>query len=65
MPVEIKQLVVKGVMEGTQAPDKKSSVGANKAKEDAVGSLSYGLRKQIVDQCVQEVMDQIKKMNEF
>jgi hypothetical protein len=65
MPVEIKQLLVKGMMEGTQEPDKKSSTESNKAKEGGVGVLISGLRKQIVDQCVQEVMDKIKKMNEF
>lgn len=65
MPVEIKQLLVKGMMEGTQEPDKKSSDGSGKAKEGGAGGLSSGLRKQIVDQCVQEVMDRIKKMNEF
>jgi hypothetical protein len=65
MPVEIKQLLVKGMMEGTQEPDKKSTAGPSKEKEGGNGGLSSGLRKQIVDQCVQEVMDKIKKMNEF
>ena len=65
MPVEIKQLLVKGMMEGTQEPDKKSTAGPRKDKEGGNGGLSSGLRKQIVDQCVQEVMDKIKKMNEF
>jgi hypothetical protein len=66
MPVEIKQLLVKGTMEGTQEPDKKkSSAVRSKAPEEGVSSLSYGLKKQIIDQCVQEVMDRIKKMNEF
>ena len=65
MPVEIKQLVVKGLMDGTQEPDKKSSAASNTAKEGGSGGLSSGLRRQIVDQCVQEVMDKLKKMNEF
>ena len=65
MPVEIKQLLVKGMMEGSQEPDKKSSDTANTAKEGGSGGLSAALRKQIVDQCVQEVMDKLKKMNEF
>jgi hypothetical protein len=65
MPVEIKQLLVKGTMEGAQEPDKKSSAVRGKAAEEGVSSLSFGLKKQIVDQCVQEVMDRIKKMNEF
>jgi hypothetical protein len=65
MPVEIKQLVVKGKMEGDQEPEKKSSASATTEKGEGAGGLSYGLRKQIVDQCVQEVMEKIKKMNEF
>jgi hypothetical protein len=65
MPVEIKQLLVKGTMEGAQEPDKKSSAARSNAAEEGVSSLSFGLKKQIVDQCVQEVMDRIKKMNEF
>lgn len=65
MPVEIKQLLVKGVMEGTQNTEKKSSAAANASSDEGATSLSFGLRKQIVDQCVQEVMDKIKKMNDF
>jgi hypothetical protein len=65
MPVEIKQLLVKGTMEGAKEPDKKSAAVRGKAAEEGVSSLSFGLKKQIVDQCVQEVMDRIKKMNEF
>lgn len=65
MPVEIKQLLVKGMMEGSQDQDTKSSAGSNSAKEAGSGGMSSGLRKQIVDQCVQEVMDKLKKMNEF
>ena len=65
MPVEIKQLVVKGKMEGDQESENKTSAGAKTEKGESTGGLSYGLRKQIVDQCVQEVMDRIKKMNDF
>jgi len=65
MPVEIKELLVKGNMEGAQEPGKKSSKSSTSVKEEGVGGLSYSLRKQIVDQCVQEVMDRIKNMNDF
>lgn len=63
MPVEIKELLVKGIIEGSPASEKKAS--SPSTKEDESGALSYGIRKQIVDQCVQEVMDRIKKMNDF
>ncbi len=65
MPVEIKELLVKGKMQGGQEPDKKASTGKKMVKEEGIGGLSYSLRKQIVDQCVQEVMDRIKNMNDF
>ena len=65
MPVEIKELLVKGKMEGGHEQDKKSSKSTKMVKEEGVGGLSYSLRKQIVYQCVQEVMDRIKKMNDF
>lgn len=65
MPVEIKELLIKGMMEGTQEPGKKSPVDPRKVKDEGVGKLSFSLKKQIVDQCVAEVMDKIKKMNDF
>jgi hypothetical protein len=65
MPVEIKELLVKGILEGTEAPNSKPSSSSIKATGEGEGSLSYGQRKQIVDQCVQEVMDKIKKMTDF
>lgn len=65
MPVEIKELLVKGKMQGGQEPDKKVATGKKMVKEEGIGGLSYSLRKQIVDQCVQEVMDRIKNMNDF
>jgi hypothetical protein len=52
-------------MEGSKEPDKKSSAASNAAEDEGATSMSYGLKKQIIDQCVQEVMDKIKKMNEF
>lgn len=65
MPVEIKELLIKGSMQGDKEPEKKSSGTKSMAKEEGMGNLSYSLRKQIVDQCVQEVMDRIKKMNDL
>jgi hypothetical protein len=65
MPVEIKELLIKGIMEGSEEPNKKSAAATNASEDEGATSMSYGLKKQIVDQCVQEVMDKIKKMNEF
>ncbi len=63
MPVEIKQLMVKGVMEDVKDTSSKSSA-PSMGKEEG-GSLSYSAKKQLVDECVHEVMERIKKLNEL
>ncbi len=63
MPVEIKQLMVKGVVDNGNEPSGKSS-SPSMAKE-AEGNLTYSAKKQIIDECVHEVMERIKKMNEL
>ena len=63
MPVEIKQLMVKGVMEDVKDTSSKSS--APSMGKDEGGSLSYSAKKQLVDECVHEVMERIKKLNEL
>ena len=62
MPVEIKQLMVKGVVEDTKEPSRQSS--PSMAKEES-GNLSYSTKKQILDECDHEVMARIKKLNEL
>jgi hypothetical protein len=62
MPVEIKQLMVKGVMEDAKVPSRQSS--PSMAKEES-GNLTYSTKKQIIDECVHEVMERIKKLNEL
>jgi hypothetical protein len=63
MPVEIKQLMVKGVMEDAKESSSKSS-SPSMAKEEG-GNLTYSTKKQIIDECVNEVMERIKKLNEL
>jgi hypothetical protein len=63
MPVEIKQLMVKGVMEDTKESSGQSS-SPSMAKEES-GNLTYSAKKQIIDECVREVMERIKKLNEL
>jgi len=62
MPVEIKQLMVKGVMEDAKETSRQSS--PSMAKEDGA-TLTYSTKKQIIDECVHEVMERIKKLNEL
>jgi hypothetical protein len=60
MPVEIKQLMVKGVMEDAKESSGKSSA-PSMGKEEGVNLT----RKQIIDECIHEVMERIKKLNEL
>ena len=62
MPVEIKQLMIKGVMEDAKEPTRQSS--PSMAKEEGA-NLTYSTKKQIIDECVHEVMERIKKLNEL
>ena len=63
MPVEIKQLMVKGTMEDEKEPSIKPSVPRTEMQEGA--NLDYSVKKQIIDACEQEVMERIKKLNEL
>lgn len=63
MPVEIKQLMVKGIMEDAKESSSKSSA-PSLGKEEGV-NLTYSTRKQIIDECIHEVMERIKKLNEM
>jgi hypothetical protein len=63
MPVEIKQLMVKGIMEDAKESSSKSSA-PSLGKEEGV-NLTYSTRKQIIDECIHEVMERIKKLNEL
>lgn len=66
MPVEIKQLMIKGIMEEEEEdkkPSSKSSVPSMEMQDG--GDLDYSVKKQIIDACVYEVMERIKKLNEL
>ena len=63
MPVEIKQLMVKGTMEDDKKPSINSSIPSMEMQEGA--TLDYSVKKQIIDACVHEVMERIKKLNEL
>lgn len=77
MPVEIKEMVIKGIVTKGKAARKEDAVhsgdtiqygpsGKAEAKdgmssEKPISSLSYALRRQIVKECTQEVMDAINR----
>ena len=55
--------MVKGIMEDAKEPSSKSSA-PSMGKEEG-GALSYSTKKQIIDECIHEVMERIKKLNEL
>jgi hypothetical protein len=65
MPVQINEMVIKGAV-GTpgEAGEKPAPKKQDAGMEKAIGKLSYSLRRQIVQECVQEVMDKINLSRE-
>ena len=76
MPVEIKEMVIKGIVTKGKSPKKDDAVRsgdtiqygpsgdgvAKEAKSDKpISSLSYALKRQIVKECMQEVMDALNR----
>lgn len=65
MPVEINEMVIKGSVGSPHSePEKAKPQKGEAAGEKTLGKLSYALRRQIVQECVQEVMDKINLSRE-
>ncbi len=58
-------MVIKGAV-GTpkEAPEKEGPKQGDSGTEKTLGKLSYALRRQIVQECVQEVLDKINLSRE-
>ena len=68
MGIQIKAMVVQGkIGEGaTQSKGKEKEANVKKKDtEKTVGKISYSLRRQIVEECVDEVIDRIQKRLDF
>lgn len=76
MPVEIKEMVIKGIVTRGKSPKKEEAIhpgdtiqygpsgqaeGREAKTEKPISSLSYGLKRQIVKECMQEVMDALNR----
>jgi hypothetical protein len=68
MPVEIREMVIKGVVgpekdggKPAKPGGEASGPGADRTEQKPVGRLSYALRRQIVQECVHEVMDKLNR----
>lgn len=64
MAVQIKELIIKAIC-GDKKEPAPSKAPAKPKKEDGGGKLSFAQRKQIIDECTAEVMERLKRMNEF
>jgi hypothetical protein len=64
MTIQIKELIIKAIC-GEKKGSISSQVPAAKSQEGSGGKLSFSQRKQIIDDCTAEVMERIKRMNEF
>ena len=68
MGIQIKEMVVQGKIGegGTKSKGKEKDAGVKKKEaEKPVGKISYSLRRQIVEECVNEVIDRIQKRLDF
>lgn len=64
MPVQINELVVRGVVDEEKGKKEEKSFNTQ-ADEEVIAELSYSLRKQIIDQCADEIISRLKIMNEI
>lgn len=67
MPVEIKELIVQANINGeegkkaTYVPKKTDSKSSSGSSSGVVGRITHDLRRQLVEDCVIEVLDQLQK----
>lgn len=64
MPVQIKELIIKAICGDKKGPSAKPTPEKHKAG-DSGSKLSFAQRKQLIDECTAEVMERLKRMNEF
>lgn len=64
MPIQIKELIIKAICGDKSTPEVPTSPASSK-EEGSFQKLSYSQKKQIVDECTAEVMERLKRMNEF
>jgi|GEM_PF-1296759 len=64
MPIQIKELVIKAICGENNNADPGQSPSSTKG-ESPFQKLSYTQKKQIIDECTAEVVERLKRMNEF
>lgn len=64
MAIQIKELIIKAVC-GEKNPANSGSTPNQSENSDSSIKLSYTQRKQIIDECTREVLERLKRMDEF
>jgi hypothetical protein len=65
MPVEIKELIVRANVTGSNQPADSTNRPANDEGNAGRGELSFRQKKDIVDECVSQVMDLLEKKAKY
>jgi hypothetical protein len=64
MAVQIKELIIKAIC-GEKKDQATAAAPVATGQEGSGGKLSFSQRKQLIDECTAEVMERLKRMNEF
>ncbi|MDC1012495.1 DUF5908 family protein [Flavobacteriaceae bacterium] len=66
MPIEIKELIVKGTVDGEKKGENIDVVKLIEEKLAKVPKLKFGIDKvSLIDECVQEVLEEIRKQSDY
>jgi len=66
MPIEIKELIVKGTVDGEKKGENFDVVKLIEEKLAKVPKLKFGIDKvSLIDECVQEVLEEIRKQSDY
>ena len=66
MPIEIKELIVKGTVDGEKKGENIDVVKLIEDKLAKMPKLKYGIDKvSLIDECVQEVLEEIRKQLDY
>jgi hypothetical protein len=62
--IKIKELIIKAIC-GDDVPQPENKKQEGKTPDQSGVKLSYSQRKSIIDECTSEVLDRIRRMNDY
>jgi hypothetical protein len=65
MAIQIKELIIKAICGDKKDMASGSTPAANSQEASTNNKLSFSQRKQLIEECTAEVMERLKRMNEF